>query len=179
MSAVIRPCGPEDFFHILEIINDGASAYCGVIPEDCYHKPYMPESDLAREIAAGVRFWGEEGPGGVLLGVMGIQEVKDVTLIRHAYVRTGDRRQGVGGRLLAHLRGMTSRPILIGTWADASWAVRFYRKHGFTLVTGAEKDRLLRAYWTISERQVETSVVLADERWGAAARAGAPARGEP
>jgi GNAT superfamily N-acetyltransferase len=111
-----------------------------------------------------------EGPG-VLLGVMGIQDVQDVSLIRHAYVRTACRNQGIGGKLLAHLRTLTDRPILIGTWAAAAWAVRFYEKHGFRQVTPAQKDRLLRTYWSIPDRQIETSVVLADERWFAAGSA--------
>ena len=124
----------------------------------------MPREELADEIAAGVEFWGAEQEG-QLVGVMGIQHVEDVTLIRHAYVRTAYRRQGIGSRLLRHLLGQTDRPVLVGTWADATWAIRFYERHGFRLVTPQEKDRLLRRYWTVPERQMEASVVLADEKW--------------
>jgi GNAT superfamily N-acetyltransferase len=131
-----------------------------VIPADCWHEPYMPLADLQREIAAGVEFWGCEAAEG-LVGVMGIQHVRDVDLIRHAYVRPDCQGRGIGSRLLEHLRRGTSRPILIGTWADAVWAIRFYERHGFQLVPPARKDALLREYWTITPRQVETSVVLA------------------
>lgn len=155
----IRPCTAGDFDVILEIVNDAATAYAGVIPADRYRVPYMPAVELRGEIAAGVRFWGWYGADG-LDGVMGSQDVDDVTLIRHAYVRPERQGQGVGGRLLGHLIGLPHRPLLVGTWADASWAVRFYERHGFRLVTHAEKERLLRRYWTIPERQVETSVVL-------------------
>jgi N-acetylglutamate synthase-like GNAT family acetyltransferase len=124
----------------------------------------MPREELAAEIAAGVRFFGYEEEG-ELVGVMGVQDVKDVTLIRHAYVRTRNRNAGIGGKLLAELRQLTDRPVLMGTWAAAVWAIRFYEKHGFQLVTPEEKDRLLQLYWSIPARQVETSVVLADERW--------------
>jgi GNAT superfamily N-acetyltransferase len=158
---MIRLCRDDDFDAIYEIVNDAAQAYRGVIPPDRWKEPYMPVEELRHEIADGVTFWGEE-LGGRLVGVMGIQDVGDVTLIRHAYVRTACRNQGIGGRLLAHLRTLSRRPILMGTWADAVWAVRFYEKHGFRLVTPAEKDRLLRKYWKIPERQVETSVVLAE-----------------
>jgi N-acetylglutamate synthase-like GNAT family acetyltransferase len=161
---VIRPCDDKDLAAIVAIVNDAAQAYKGIIPADRWQEPYMPLEELRHEIAAGVRFWGEEEDG-ELLGVMGLQDVQDVALIRHAYVRTARRNQGIGGRLLAHLRTLTTRPILIGTWAAAVWAVRFYEKHGFRLVTQAEKERLLRKYWSIPERQVETSVVLADETW--------------
>lgn len=148
---------------ILEIINDGARAYKGVIPADCWHEPYMARDELIREMAAGVKFWGFELAGQVV-GVMGRQELQDVTLIRHAYVRQAFQRQGIGGKLLAHLRQGVHQPILVGTWAAAWWAVRFYQRHGFRLVSPEEKDRLLRTYWTVSDRQIETSVVLAD--WG-------------
>ena len=162
---MIRKCEESDFETIYSIINDAAMAYKGIIPEDRWKEPYMPVEDLRHEIDDGVLFWGyaEEG---VLVGVMGIQHVKDVTLIRHSYVRTDRRGQGIGGKLLSHLRGMTVRPILIGTWADAVWAVRFYEKHGFRLVTQEEKDRLLKKYWSIPERQIDTSVVLVDRNWG-------------
>jgi len=161
---MIRPCNDADFDAILAIINDAAQAYCGVIPADRWHEPYMSDDELRREIQSGVRFWGWE-EGGRLVGVMGIQDVQDVTLIRHAYVRTSSRNGGIGGKLLAELRKLTTRPVLIGTWAAATWAVRFYEKHGFRLVTPEEKNRLLKKYWSIPARQVETSVVLAEEEW--------------
>jgi GNAT superfamily N-acetyltransferase len=162
-----RRCTDADFAATCAIINDAAEAYRGVIPADCWQEPYMSDDELRREIASGVEFWGCED-GGELVGVMGIQAVKDVTLIRHAYVRTKHRRHGIGSKLLAHLRTLTDRPVLIGTWKAARWAVRFYEKHGFREVTEDEKNRLLRAYWTVPDRQIETSTVLADERWFAA-----------
>lgn len=161
---MIRPCNRRDFAEVLEIVNDAAQAYRGVIPADCCGEPYMPEGELLHEIEAGVRFWGVED-GGRLVAVMGIQHVGDVSLIRHAYVRTAYRRQGVGSRLLGALLLQASRPLLVGTWAAASWAIRFYERHGFRLVTPEEKDRLLRKYWNIRDRQIETSVVLADGKW--------------
>jgi GNAT superfamily N-acetyltransferase len=164
---MIRPCTDADTGRIFAIINDGAQAYKGIIPVDCWHEPYMPMAELQHELQAGVEFWGYQGNGGELAGVMGIQHVRDVTLIRHAYVRTVDRQQGIGTQLLAHLSSLTSRPILIGTWADATWAVAFYQKHGFRLLTPQEKNRLLKLYWTIPQRQIETSVVLADSNWPA------------
>jgi GNAT superfamily N-acetyltransferase len=124
----------------------------------------MSRAELQEEIDVGVTFWGYE-QAGELLGVMGLQPVRDVTLIRHAYVRPANQRQGIGGKLLAALIRQTARPLLVGTWADAAWAIRFYQKHGFRLVSPAEKDRLLRTYWSIPERQVETSVVLANSKW--------------
>lgn len=159
--AMIRPCNDADFEAVYSIINDAAQAYRGVIPEDRWHDPYMPKEELRHEIESGVRFWGYE-KNDELLGVMGIQEVQDVTLIRHAYVRTPSRNQGIGGKLLAELRKLTCRPILIGTWAAATWAIRFYERHGFRQVSREEKNRLLKKYWSIPERQVETSVVLAE-----------------
>ena len=161
---MIRRCEEGDLEAIYEIVNDAAEAYRCVIPADRWHEPYMPEEELRAEITAGVAFWGCEEDG-ELLGVMGVQPVQDVTLLRHAYVRPDAQRLGVGGRLLAHLRTLTDRPVLIGTWADAAWAVAFYEKHGFRRVTPEEKDRLLRTYWSIPARQVETSVVLADATW--------------
>ncbi len=161
---MIRQCTGNDVVIILEIINDAASAYRGVIPEDCRHEPYMSMDYLQQELEAGVRFWGYE-QNGVLVGVMGIQHVRDVTLIRHAYVRTMHRNKGIGAKLLSHLKTMTTEPALVGTWAAAAWAIRFYEKHGFRLVTMEDKNRLLRRYWSISDRQTETSVVLADQRW--------------
>jgi GNAT superfamily N-acetyltransferase len=161
---VIRPCTDSEFEGIWQIVNDAAQAYRGVIPADRWSEPYMPRDELRHEIDAGIVFWGYE-EGGELLGVMGIQHVQDVTLIRHAYVRTARQGQGVGGKLLSHLRRQTTRPILIGTWQDAAWAIRFYERHGFRRVSPEEKERLLKRYWSIPERQVETSVVLADQGW--------------
>ena len=146
------------------IVNDAAQAYRGVIPEDRWKEPYMPAEELAHEIADGVVFWGYEADG-VLVGIMGIQDKQDVTLIRHAYVRTAYQGRGIGGKLLAHLCALATRPLLIGTWADATWAIRFYQKHGFQMVSPEVKNRLLRRYWSIPARQVETSVVLVDQTW--------------
>ena len=157
---MIREWTESDFNTTLEIINDAAQAYKGVIPADCWHEPYMPLEELRREIEDGVVFRGLEHDG-QLLGVMGAQDKGDVTLIRHAYIRTRARKQGIGTRLLRHLESVTEKPILIGTWADASWAILFYEKNGYTRVSEREKSHLLRKYWSIPERQVETSVVLA------------------
>ena len=161
---MIRLCTDIDFDSILAIINDAAQAYKGRIPADRWHEPYMSAEYLRHELDAGVRFWGYE-EAGMLVGVMGIQDVQDVTLIRHAYVRTAERGKGIGGKLLSHLKTLLKRPALVGTWAAATWAVRFYERHGFRLATWEEKERLLRKYWSIPERQTETSVVLADDRW--------------
>jgi GNAT superfamily N-acetyltransferase len=161
---MIRECDNNDFEVIYSIINEAAEAYKSVIPEDRWKVPYMDREELQHEIDHGVVFWGYEEDG-ALVGVMGIQDVMDVTLVRHAYVRTARQNQGIGGRLISELRGKTTRPLLMGTWADAVWAVRFYERHGFRLVTPEEKTRLLKKYWSIPERQVETSVVLADQRW--------------
>ena len=161
---MIRPCSAIDVPVIFEIINDAAGAYRAVIPADCWAEPYMSEEELRREIDDGVQFWGVE-EAGRLVGVMGIQHIRDVSLIRHAYVRTAKRQKGIGGKLLDVLRVQTSRPLLMGTWAAATWAVRFYEKHGFRLVPPDEKDALLKKYWNIGDRQVQTSVVLADEKW--------------
>jgi len=161
---MIRRCEENDLSVIYSIVNDAAQAYKGVIPEDRWHEPYMPKDELEREIAGGVDFWGYEEDG-ELVGVMGIQDIGDVTLIRHAYVRTSKRNQGIGGKLLKFLVNKTNKPVLMGTWAAASWAVNFYEKHGFKLVMPEEKNRLLKKYWSIPDRQVETSVVLADEKW--------------
>jgi N-acetylglutamate synthase-like GNAT family acetyltransferase len=158
----IRPCHLGELSDILAVINDAAQAYQGVIPADRWKEPYMPSAELDLQIAEGVNFWGYELDH-TLAGVMGIQDVQDVTLIRHAYVRTALRNRGIGGKLLKHLLGLADRPVLIGTWADASWAVSFYKKHGFTPVSAQEKDRLLKKYWNIPARQIETSVVLADQ----------------
>jgi len=161
---LIRNYTDKDFHAVLGVINDAARAYEGVIPADRFHTPYMPEDELRHEIDAGVVFWCYE-EGEEITGVMGVQNVKDVTLIRHAYVRTDKRRSGIGGKLLNHILGSIDRPVLMGTWRAASWAVRFYEKNGFRLVPGGDHARLLKTYWSIPERQVETSVVLADARW--------------
>ncbi|MCX5812488.1 MAG: GNAT family N-acetyltransferase [Proteobacteria bacterium] len=161
---MIRRCSDTDFEVILDIINDGARAYKGVIPDDCWHEPYMTHEELSFEIQDGVLFWGYEEKGR-LIAVMGIQDKGDVMLIRHAYVRTAMRNQGIGEKLLRFHASKTVKPILIGTWADAVWAVAFYKKHGYLLLETEEKNRLLMRYWTISKRQIETSVVLADKKW--------------
>jgi N-acetylglutamate synthase-like GNAT family acetyltransferase len=161
---MIRKCEQKDFKEIYNIINDGAAAYRGIIPADRWHEPYMSEEELKKQIDEGVQFWSyiEEG---VILGVMGIQFKGDVTLIRHAYVRTSQRNKGIGSKLLAHLSSISRTPVLIGTWADATWAIEFYQKHGFRLLPEGEKNELLRKYWTIPPRQVVTSVVLASADW--------------
>ncbi|MFO1349283.1 MAG: GNAT family N-acetyltransferase [Gammaproteobacteria bacterium] len=161
---MIRLCAPGDFAAILAIVNDAAEAYRGVIPADCWHDPYMDAAQLAGELNSGVAFWAWV-EGGELLGVMGLQDVRDAALIRHAYVRTARRGGGIGGRLLAHLKKQTALPTLVGTWAAAEWAIQFYEKHDYRLVTPGEKERLLRQYWSISDRQIDTSVVLADPAW--------------
>jgi GNAT superfamily N-acetyltransferase len=149
---------------MLQVINDGAEAYRGVIPEDRWKEPYMKAAELREEIESGVQSYGWlEGES--LLGVMGIQPVNDVTLIRHAYVLSNHQRRGIGEKLLKHLiRLAQTSEILVGTWEKASWAVRFYQKFGFTLVSRKEGERLLRKYWDIPKRQVETSVVLSFRR---------------
>ena len=158
---MIRACDPADFEAILGVVNDGAQAYRGVIPAACWHEPYMPESELRGELAAGVAFWAQV-EGDQLRGVMGIQDVHDVTLIRHAYVLSDHQRRGIGSQLLQHLLNRTARPVLLGTWADAVWAARFYEKHGFRKVAPEQKDRLLSRYWSVPGRQVAASVVLVD-----------------
>lgn len=157
--SIIRRCHDEDVARILAIVNSAATAYRGVIPADCWHEPYMPRADLQRDIAAGVSFWGFETEG-ELIGVMGIQPVRDVDLIRHAYVQPGRQRSGVGAALLEHLRRQSTQRMLVGTWAAASWAIEFYRRHGFELASPERKVALLQTYWTIPDRQIETSVVL-------------------
>jgi GNAT superfamily N-acetyltransferase len=156
----VRRCRDDERAAILRIVNLAAEAYRGVIPADRWHEPYMPGSELDEEIAAGAAFWGYES-GGELLGVMGIQAVRDVDLIRHAYVLPGRQRLGVGSALLERLVGVSTQRMLVGTWTAAEWAIRFYRRHGFELVTPAQKTALLRSYWTIPDRQIDTSVVLA------------------
>jgi GNAT superfamily N-acetyltransferase len=161
---MIRCCDDRDVEVIWAIVNDGARAYKGVIPADCWTEPYMSRNELRHEIEDGVTFWAYE-ESEALEGVMGVQQVQDVTLIRHAYVCTDSQNQGIGGRLLSHLRKLAQGPVLIGAWADAIWAIRFYEKHGFHVVLPEQKERLLRRYWTVSERQAEVSVVLADPTW--------------
>jgi GNAT superfamily N-acetyltransferase len=160
----IRPCGADDVPAVFAIVNDAAQAYKGIIPADRWHEPYMPLDELQEQIRDGVTFWGCES-GGELAGVMGIQDRGDVVLIRHAYVRTSQRRKGIGERLLKHLEGMTPKPILIGTWRAAAWAIRFYEKNGYRTLSRPEAERLMRKYWGIPERQIETSVVLAQASW--------------
>jgi GNAT superfamily N-acetyltransferase len=158
MEAKVEACGPEDRPAILEIVNQAAERYRGVIPDDCFHDPYMDEASLAADIDAGIAFSGIPIDG-ALAAVMGIQPVRDVRLIRHAYVRPEAQGRGLGSILLRHLIADPG-PVLIGTWAAASWAIAFYRKHGFALVPADEAQRLLRTYWTIPDRQARLSVVL-------------------
>lgn len=160
---LIRSCRPGERDAILAIVNAAAEAYRGVIPPDRWHDPYMSREELTAEIGAGVAFWGYEADG-TLAGVMGIQAVGEVALIRHAYVLPARQGSGIGTALLRHLRGLADRPMLVGTWAAAEWAIRFYERNGFALVSDSEKRELLTRYWTIPERQIETSVVLADRR---------------
>ena len=161
----IRKSNAGDLDSMLALVNAAAQAYRGVIPEDRWHEPYMSAGELRQEIAAGVAFWVAEDRGR-LLGVMGIQDRAEVELVRHAYVEPTVQGKGVGTRLLRHVLGLAGRPVLVGTWADATWAIDFYRNNGFTPVPAADKDRLLRRYWSIPDRQIEASVVLADRRWG-------------
>ncbi|HEV7837949.1 MAG TPA: GNAT family N-acetyltransferase [Gemmatimonadaceae bacterium] len=160
----IRKSVRADFSVILATINDAARAYRGVIPADRWHEPYMSANELEREIVAGVVFW-VAVQDGQIAGVMGIQDKGDVTLVRHAYVVPTTQRSGVGTSLLRHVENLVDKPILIGTWATASWAIDFYRRNGFSILDDSDKDRLLRKYWSIPERQIETSVVLASKRW--------------
>lgn len=180
MTTSIRPCRDDELSTICSIINAAAEAYRGVIPDDCFHEPYMPLSELQAEIATGVKFWGHEEDG-ALVGVMGIQPrsplrrvpgtfcepMHDVDLIRHAYVLPSRQRRGVGGALLEHLQHLSTRRMLVGTWAAATWAIDFYRRHGFAEVSSEKKNELLRTYWTVPDRQIETSVVLASPPIGA------------
>ena len=161
---MIRKCTEADHEVIFEIINDAAEAYRGVIPPDRWHEPYMTRDELKHEIESGVSFWGFEDENS-LIGVMGIQDRGEVVLIRHAYVRSNRRNRGTGTQLLRALESLTDKPILIGTWADAKWAITFYQKNGYRLLSEEEKTQLLKKYWRIPARQVETSVVLANRRW--------------
>ena len=173
--ALIRKSREADSAAMLAIVNAAAQAYRGVIPADRWHEPYMPRDELEKEIADGVIFWVAEEDAR-LLGVMGIQDKGEVALVRHAYVTPTLQRKGVGTSLLRHVQGLTGKPVLIGTWAAASWAIEFYRRNGFTVVPNTQKDSLLRRYWSIPARQIETSVVLADGRW-MDAQQGAPPEG--
>jgi len=164
---LIRKSTTVDFEAILAIINDAAQAYRGVIPDDRWHEPYMPADELRSEIADGVVFWVVEDEEDVL-GVMGLQDKVEVALVRHAYVDTKFQRKGIGTSLMRYVEGLTDKPILIGTWKVASWAIDFYRQNGYTVLPDKERARLLRTYWSISKRQAEVSVVLADRRWMAA-----------
>jgi N-acetylglutamate synthase-like GNAT family acetyltransferase len=167
----IRPCRDDESPIISAIVNAAAEAYRGVIPADRWHDPYMSLRELHSEISAGVVFWAYESEGEVI-GVMGIQPVRDVDLIRHAYVRPGAQRRGTGATLISHIRSLSSRQMLVGTWAAATWAIAFYQRHGFALVSPEEKTALLNSYWTIPERQIETSVVLANPPLSADVRLG-------
>jgi GNAT superfamily N-acetyltransferase len=155
----IRRCRDDEREAILALVNAAAQAYRGAIPADVWHEPYMPAAELDAELAAGVVFWGAEIDG-ELAGVMGVQRVRDVDLLRHAYVAPAHQRRGVGGALLETLVAAADRRLLVGTWAAAKWAVAFYRAHGFEPVGAERSAALLREYWTISPRQIETSVVL-------------------
>lgn len=156
---MLRKCAETDFSDLLAVINDSAAAYKGRIPPDCWHDPYMSPEYLQHETDDGVEFWGFEETGR-LLGVMGIQDRKDVALVRHAYVLTGERNRGIGTGLLRHIEKLTVKPLLVGTWKAAVWAIAFYRKNGYALVCEEEKNALLKKYWSIDARQIETSVVL-------------------
>ncbi len=161
---MIQQCAAEECKSIYEVINDAAIAYNGVIPPDCWKEPYMPRAELRDELEQGVVFYGAY-ESGTLAAVMGLQLVQDVALIRHAYARTTHQRQGLGTALLEHLQKQTDRPLLVGTWKAAAWALRFYENHGFRQMGEAETRALLEKYWTVSDRQIEESVVLADARW--------------
>jgi GNAT superfamily N-acetyltransferase len=161
---MIRECGGSDFDGIFAVINDGAAAYRGGIPAECWHEPYMPVAQLKKDIASGVEFYGYE-EGGQLTGVMGIQHFDDVTLIRHAYVRTTEQGKGIGGKLLTFLLEKTDKPVLIGTWRDTPWSIKFYEKHGFRVIGKTEVLAMLSRYWDVSEVHRDNSVVLADAKW--------------
>lgn len=161
---MIRKCTPADLDQICAVINDAAGIYKENIAPDRWKDPYMPASELRDEINDGVVFWGAY-ENQILVGVMGLQDVRDVALVRHAYTRTSSQGKGIGSKLLAHVLAQTDRPVLMGTWAAATWAIQFYEKHGFRLVSADEKEILLRRYWKIPVRQIEESVVLADEGW--------------
>lgn len=161
---VIRRARPDEISVLTSIVNAAAEAYRGVIPPDCWHEPYMPEDALRTEIADGVEFWVAEAAG-AQVGLMGLQDRGDVALVRHAYVSPQLQRGGVGTSLLRHVEDLAGKPVLIGTWAAATWAIRFYERNGYTLVPEQEKTSLLQRYWSVPERQIATSVVLGDPRW--------------
>src|ERR1700738_3510846 len=161
---LIRKSVKADFAAMLAVINDAARAYHGVIPADPWHEPYMSAGEQQREVTEGGVFWVAEQDGR-LSGVIGIQDKEEVALVRHAYVAPTTQRSGVGTKLLRHVESLVDKPILIGTWAAASWAIEFYRRNGFTIVPTDHKDHLLRKYWSIPARQIETSIVLANGRW--------------
>ena len=161
---MIKRCLDVELESILTVINDAAQAYYGVIPQDAWQKPYMAKDELKNEIRAGVQFWGYYVKEW-LVGVMGIQDKQDVTLIRHAYVCTSERRNGVGTKLLEYLEECSNKPILIGTWSDATWAIEFYKKNGYRLISGDERGMLLEKYWTVSKEQASVSIVLANAKW--------------
>lgn len=161
---MIFKCEQTDLKDICDIINDAAGAYKGIIPADRWKEPYMPEEELQNQIDEGVQFWCWKEKG-EMMGVMGIQFKTEVTLIRHAYVRSVYRNKGIGSKLLAHLASIAETPVLVGTWSAATWAIDFYQKHGFRLLSRSETNDLLKKYWSIPERQVETSVVLANKAW--------------
>ena len=161
LMGTVRRCRDDDRAAILGIVNAAAEAYRGVIPSDQWHEPYMPKAELDKEIASGIMLWGYE-ENFTLIGVMGLQSVADVDLIRHAYVLPSNQRRGIGGALLSHLRRLSTRRMLVGTWEAANWAIRFYQQRGFELVSPVQKNLLLRTYWDIPDRQIETSVVLAN-----------------
>lgn len=157
---MIRKCWANDVTRMYFVINEAAKAYDGVIPADCYHQPYMPMEELERELKR-VIFYGWE-VAGELVGIMGMEPIKDVTLIRHAYVLPQWQKRGIGNKLLSHLKSLvTTSSLMVGTWAAAHWAIAFYRKHGFVLLP--DKDKLLADYWDIPRRQIETSVVMGIE----------------
>ncbi|MFH1367492.1 MAG: GNAT family N-acetyltransferase [Elusimicrobiota bacterium] len=168
---MIQKCNSSDFDAVLAIINDAASAYKGVIPDDCWHEPYMSAENLRKDIDAKVVFYGYEDQGsaaagnGKLIGVMGTQEFDDVTLIRHAYVLTSHRNKGIGGKLLEYIKTLSDKPFLVGTWRDTAWSIMFYQKHGFSVLDTKRIAHLLNKYWTVSDRHREMSVVLANRKW--------------
>jgi GNAT superfamily N-acetyltransferase len=148
------------FQAIYTVINDAAFAYRGKIPTDRWKEPYMPKEELQEEILSGIQFYGYF-ESDELIGVMGIQLVGDVTLVRHAYTLTSHQRNGIGEKLLSYLLSLAqTQRILVGTWETAAWAIRFYEKHGFILLSRQETNKLLEKYWEIPQRQIETSIVL-------------------
>lgn len=160
----VKRCDAEDTERIWEIINSAAVAYRSVIPADRWHEPYMTRAALQHEIHDGVEFWGVD-QFGLLAGIMGAQDKSDVALIRHAYVQPKSQHSGIGTTLLQHIATKAAKPILVGTWAAATWAITFYERNGYRRVPVAQQAALLNQYWSIPQRQIETSVVLANQRW--------------